>query len=163
MNSKKRLSLDTNVLLDLAGGSEVVHDFRETFQTKGYRLFVVPTVAEELAFLRLEGNEEQRGLAHIVLVNAEQWALTPLSLPTAAEPICEKFACRLIEKCLIPLDEFNDGLILAETSFLEIPGLVTSDHHLTDIEPSELNRAFAAAELPLVTVFHPKRLLRAIY
>jgi len=44
----KRLALDTNVPLDLADDKDFAHDFRETFQDRGYALVVPPTVVTEL-------------------------------------------------------------------------------------------------------------------
>src|SRR2546427_4952646 len=49
---------------------------------------------------------------------------------------------RLQHQGLIPVDEFNDGLILAETSLAEIPLLVTSDKHLLEIDEDRLLLAF---------------------
>ncbi len=37
-DSQKRLSLDTNVLFDLADEKDFAHDFQETYQGKGYSL-----------------------------------------------------------------------------------------------------------------------------
>ena len=76
--------------------------------------------------------------------------------------ITEQFAQLLFLKKMLPDDELNDGLILAETALAHIPVLVTSDRHLLDIEASELKVIFDERDLFPVTVFHPKRLLRAI-
>ncbi len=51
-SSRKRLSLDTNVLFDLADRKDFAHDFREAYQRKGYALVIPPTVVAELYFLR---------------------------------------------------------------------------------------------------------------
>ncbi len=69
---------------------------------------------------------------------------------------------RLQRDRLIPEAEFNDGLILAETSILEIPLLVTSDKHLLDIDADALRLAFHDADLAPVHPAHPKGLLRAL-
>ena len=63
---------------------------------------------------------------------------------------------------LLPQDEWNDGRILAETSLVEIPLLVTSDEHLLDIDADQLLLAFQEANLLPVRAVHPKRLLRAL-
>jgi hypothetical protein len=68
----------------------------------------------------------------------------------------------LVHKRLIPEDEFNDGLILAETSIEQIPLLVTSDKHLLDIDENALLLAFNEADLSPVHPVNPKRLLRAL-
>ena len=45
---KKQLSLDANIVFDLAGDKDFAHDFREIFQSKGYALDLPPTAAHEL-------------------------------------------------------------------------------------------------------------------
>ena len=66
-----------------------------------------------------------------------------------------------MDRRLLPEEEFNDGLILAESSMAEIPLLVTSDKHLLDIDENALLLAFNEADLSAVRPVHPKRLLRA--
>jgi hypothetical protein len=83
-------------------------------------------------------------------------------LKSVGHGITEEFARRLIGHELLPEDEFNDGVILAETSLANIPVLVTSDHHLLDISPEDLQPEFVAAALAPVTIAHPKALLRAL-
>jgi len=68
----------------------------------------------------------------------KQWGILPFDLDSAAEAVCEQFVRGLLHQRLIPEDEFNDGLILAETSLEEIPLLVTSDRHLLDIDDDAL-------------------------
>jgi hypothetical protein len=63
---------------------------------------------------------------------------------------------------LIPDEEWDDGLILAETSLGDIPLLVTSDAHLLDVDEGALLLAFNAADLLSVHPVHPKRLLKAL-
>ena len=41
---------------------------------------------------------------------------------------------------MIPEEEFNDGMILAETSLRQVSLLVTSDKHLLDIDEDELQK-----------------------
>jgi hypothetical protein len=76
--------------------------------------------------------------------------------------IGERFVRGLLRQRLIPEDEFNDGLILAETSLAKIPLLVTSDKHLLDMDEDALLLAFNEADLAPVHPVHPKNLLRAM-
>lgn len=92
----------------------------------------------------------------------KQWGVLPFDLDSAAEAVCERFVRSLIQQRLIPEDEFNDGLILAETSLEQIPLLVTSDRHLLDMDDDALLLAFNEADLSPVHSVHPKRLLRAL-
>jgi hypothetical protein len=82
--------------------------------------------------------------------------------PSVDEAVAEQFAQKLIAKRLVPDDEFNDGLILAEASLAGIALLVTSDKHLLDIDETDLKLAFHDADLEPVSPVHPRRLLRAV-
>jgi uncharacterized protein with PIN domain len=160
---RKQLSLDANLAFDLAGEEDFAHEFREAFQSKGYRLVMAPTAVHELHTIYRYGEtaEDQR-LARTALLNLKQWNIQPFDLDSVAEAIAEQFGRRLVHRRLIPEDEFNDGLILAETSVAGIPLLVTSDKHLLDVDEDALLLAFNEADLFPVRPVHPKRLLRAL-
>ena len=160
---KKQLSLDANVIFDLAEGKAFAHEFREIFQSKGYALVLPPTAAHELHVIFTDGeNEAERQLAWIALTSLMQWGIRPFDLDSTAEAVGEQFVRGLFEQSLIPATEFNDGLILAETSLAGIPLLVTSDNHLLDIDEEALRLAFNEADLLPVHPVHPKNLLRAL-
>jgi len=160
---KKQLSLDANFLFDLAGEEDFAHDLLGAFHRKGYGLALPPTVAHELHMIFTHGaSQAERELARTALTRLKQWGILPFDLDAAAEAVCEQFVRGLFRQRLIPEDEFNDGLILAETSTEQIPLLVTSDRHLLDIDDDALLLAFNEADLSPVHVVHPKRLLRAL-
>jgi hypothetical protein len=160
---KKQLSLDTNFVFDLAGDKDFAHEFREIFQRKGYALVLPPTAANELHFIFTHGGSAvERGLARTALTHLLQWGIRPFDLDSTAEAICGQFVRGLLQQRLLPDDEINDGLILAETSLAKIPLLVTSDKHLLDVDEDALLLAFNEADLAPVRPAHPKRLLRAL-
>ncbi|MSU57702.1 MAG: PIN domain-containing protein [Pedosphaera sp.] len=159
---KRQLSLDTNVLLDLAQPQDFAHEFREEFQRRGYALLLAPTVLFELEYLLTFGNPAEKILAQKAYDQVEAWQLTAFDLPDVRLTIAEEFSRRLQHQGLLPAAEFNDGLILAETSLGNIPLLVTSDKHLLDIDEDALLLAFNEADLPPVRPAHPKRLLKAL-
>jgi hypothetical protein len=122
-----------------------------------------PTATHELYTIFTEvGRGAEREVAGIALAHLTQWSIRPFDLDSAAEAVCRQFVRSLIQQGLIPEDEFNDGLILAETSFEQVPLLVTSDKHLLDIDEDALLLAFNEADLSPVHPVHPKRLLRAL-
>ncbi len=160
---KKRLSLDANFLFDLAEEEDFDHDLLEALQRKGYGLALPPTAAHELHIIFTCGDSEaERELARTALTCLKQWGILPFDLDSAAEAVREQFVRGLLQQRLIPEDEFNDGLILAETSLEGIPLLVTSDRHLLDIDDDALLLAFNDADLSPVRPVHPKGLLRAL-
>src|ERR1700720_4458282 len=136
---KKRLSLDANVVFDLAGGQDFAHEFREIFKSKGYALVLPPTAVHELHVIFTDADgEAERELARKGLSHLKQWGIRPFELDSAGEAVCEQFVRDLLRQRLIPEEEFNDGLILAETSLAEIPLLVTSDKHLLNVDEEAL-------------------------
>jgi hypothetical protein len=160
---KKQLSLDTNLLFDLAENKDFAHEFREIFQSKGYALVLPPTAADELHAIFQHGDTAaERELARTALTHLLQWGIRPFGLGSTAEAIGGQFVRGLIQQRLLPDDEINDGLILAETSLAGIPLLVTSDKHLLDMDENALLLAFNEADLAPVRPVHPKRLLRAL-
>lgn len=159
---KKRLALDTNLLLDLAEGRDFAHDFKGEFQARGYEFLLPPTAAAELNILSLYGGKPQRTLAHKALKELRAWKCLPFSLSDTNLAIAEQFRRRLSELQLIPDEEWDDGLILAESSLGNIPMLVTSDKHLLEIDEDALTLAFNAADLSPVHPVHPRRLLKAL-
>ena len=159
---KKQLALDANLLLDLAEGKDFAHDFKDEFQARGYEFLLPPTAAAELNILSIFGGEPQRTLANQALAKLRAWKCQPFSLSDTRLAIAEQFRRRLSELQLIPDEEWDDGLILAETSLGNIPMLVTSDAHLLDMDEDALRLAFNAADLLPVHPVHPKRLLKAL-
>lgn len=158
----RQLSLDTNLLLDLAKPQDLAHEFREEFQSRGYALMLAPTVLSELEYLLTYGRESSRHLAQTASEEIEAWRLTPFDLSQVNHAIAERFSRDLQQRNLVPADELNDALILAETSLAEVPILVTSDKHLLEIDEDALRLAFQEADLLMVHSVHPKRLLRAL-
>ena len=158
----RQLSLDTNLLLDLAKPQDFAHEFREEFQSRGYALMLAPTVLSELEYLLTYGGESRRRLAQTASEEIEAWRLTPFGLSEVNHTIAGQFSRVLQQQCLIPADEFNDALILAETSLAEVPFLVTSDRHLLNIDEDALRLAFQEVDLWPVHPVHPKRLLKAL-
>ena len=162
-NLRKRLALDTNVLMDLARGSDWAHDFLEAFRRLNYELLVPPTVVAELTWLALGDQKEDAANASRALGQLDRpWRLLPFELPSVQEAVAARFASRLIEQGLLPEDETCDGIILAETSLQNVPLLASSDNHLLGIDSLDLKLAFADADLEPVAVASPRRLLKAL-
>lgn len=149
-------------MLDLAEGKDFAHEFKEEFQARGYEFYLPPTAAAELNILSLYGGQPQKAYASQALHGLRAWKCQPLPLSDAKLAIAEQFRRRLSEMRLIPEEEWNDGLILAETSLGEIPVLVTSDKHLLQIDEDALLLAFNEADLLPVHPAHPKGLLKAL-
>lgn len=108
---KKRLALDTNLLLALAEERDYAHDFRERFQRFAYTLLAGPTVFQELAFAGCYDSELKRSNARKAISKARDWCIVPFELSSVERAICERFVERLFARRLLPSAEFNDALI----------------------------------------------------
>jgi predicted nucleic acid-binding protein len=158
---RKQFVLDTNVLLDLAAGAEFAHDFKDVFQAHGYELLVPPTALFELNNLTREHDAIRKARAGRALESLVQWKCQPFVLSESDTAIAMRFRQTLSDLELIPDDEWNDGLVLAEASIEGVPFVVTSDKHLLNIDEDLLQVAFVRSGLPSVHVVSPRRLLRA--
>ena len=159
---RKQLALDTNLLFHLADRRDFAHAFREAFLEAGYALRFAPTVLGELVAAELAGEARERRLAAAALTNVVKWQIHPFDLTSVEQTIADQFAQRLLRAGLLPAEEINDALILAETTVAEIPLLVTSDRHLLEVNDDELAVLCQRADVSPVQVAHPRRLLRAM-
>jgi predicted nucleic acid-binding protein len=122
-----------------------------------------PTVLAELHEQSVNSTtSRKRDLARIVLANILAWDVIPLHLSAVETAIAERLANRFLELRLLPQDECNDALILAEAALAKAPLLVTSDKHFLDMDEDALALAFSDADLPAAHPVHPKALLRAM-
>lgn len=53
---RKPLSLDANLVFDLARDKDFAHEFIEVFRAKGYSFLLPPTAVYELNVIRAQGN-----------------------------------------------------------------------------------------------------------
>ncbi len=152
-----RFALDTNVLIDLGEGLPFAQRFLAAFRKSG--LLVPPTVVQELVAISMSEKPAAK-FAGIALSNMRRWDILPYDLQAVGHGITEVNARKLMESQLLPDEEFNDGLIVIETSLACIPTLVTSDKHLLMINPAQLTQKLDEFHLAPVSIYHPKDLLR---
>jgi hypothetical protein len=131
------IAVDTNVPLDLAEEKARVLDALEIIRRRLQpgRVLVPPTVFQELVFLAdTADTRAERERARRALKNLAHWKLDPVNLVPVGHGIVERIAAALEEARLIPAEEHNDALILAETSLLECAILLSGDGHLRGLD-----------------------------
>src|SRR2546427_7797960 len=153
--TRKRFALDSNLLIDLAAEEDYAHTFREEFQQRGYSLWLPPTVAHELLHASETKSDPDSTLARSALAQLLDWQIYPIALSSLDVGIAEVFARKVVNSSLLPPEEYNDGLILAESSLAAIAVLVSSDHHLLDMPEDRLLVCFNDSDLPPTRVAHP--------
>ena len=162
VSSQKRLSLDTNVLFDLAEGRDYAVDFRELYQRKNYALFISPTVAAEVFFALDHGDDREKQLASISLSKLSEWDIEVGSLTARQIEIAHVLAAKIRNAGLLPHAEINDSRVLGETAVLGIPLVVSSNHHLLNIDDATLRTLCIDLALPPVFTASPRALVRAL-
>lgn len=130
------IGVDTNVLIDHAEGDEDVIGALEVIKERlpGARLIVTPTVLEELGYLCDHGEPEEAEVAERALSSLFEWGYEPLNIIPAGMGITEQIGLKLRLRGIIPDEEENDALIVAEAALLGCTILLSSDHHLLDAQ-----------------------------
>jgi predicted nucleic acid-binding protein len=160
MAQNKKWALDTNVVFDLARDLDQAKTLREIALEKSYTLHIPPTSIEEIAHKSIRGSTVEQKLAHRALRQLSLWQISPLTFPEGSDVIAERFSAFLRSRGVLPHDEVNDGVILAEASLGNAALLVSSDSHLATIDPDELRLLFEDRGLTPVPVMTPTKLLR---
>ena len=135
------VAADTNVLLDLALEVEAVMDAVATIRQRlpNARLIVPPTAIHELA-LTMQSGETQpvRDAARRALSQLRTWGFEPLNLVPVGHGIVKRIADEIRHQDLVPTDEENDSLIVAEAALLDCRMLLSTDAHLRAIDFEQL-------------------------
>jgi hypothetical protein len=158
----KRFALDVNLVLDRAKGENFAIRLLKALQGQGYSFILPPTAFVELTLIAKTFEHPSKEIAITGLRSLKEWGIATCDLIPVGHGITELFARTLISRGLLPEEEFDDGLILAEASLMEVSGLLTSDTHLTGIDETTLKLVFEERDLPSVSVFHPRRLVQTL-
>ena len=159
---QRKLSLDTNVLFDLAEGRDFAHEFREGYQSKGYALSIPPTVIAELYFFLEHGASDEENLARAAVSNLARWDVQASPLSSVQLRTARQLARKIALARLLPAEETNDALILSETAVAGIPLLVSSDKHLLEVDDNRLRSVCVDSGVGPCFPASPRGLLRAI-
>ena len=157
------IAADTNVLLDLAEDVETVTDAVSTIRERlqDARFVVPPTALHELALAVRDGETERiRKTAFRALSQLRAWGFEPLNLVPVGHGIVERIAEEIRRKDLLPTEERNDSLIVAESALLECRILLSGDAHLRGVDFQRLTlilKNFAVAAPVIAT---PREIVR---
>lgn len=162
-----RLAADTNELLDLADGVEDVLDALAVIEQRlpDAERLAPPSVLDELAYLADSGQMERvrvsAGKAFKQLRSQPRFrpVLEAPFAPERAEELAEMFRVRQ----LLPVEEVQDALILAETILLGCGVLLTSDSHLREVDHEQLTWALSAHNLAPPVIATPREIVRKFF
>ena len=140
-----RLAVDTNVLLDIADEVDDVLDATDVIADSALTSQVRQSARKAIRLLR--DTSRFRFL---------------LELPFAPEKINE-LAGEFRRRQLLPKDEINDSLILAETVLLDCAILLTSDEHFRSIDHEQLTWLLTKYDLAAPVIATPREIVRKFF
>jgi hypothetical protein len=91
------------------------------------------------------------------------WKFEPVDLMPVEHGIAERAAERLRGEGLLPTEEINDSLILAESALLGCAMLLTSDSHLRDLDFQAASLALKAADLDAPVIATPREIVAKFF
>lgn len=164
-NRPQLVAVDTNVLFDLADGLDDVVDAVSVIRERlrNARFLIPPTVQHELANWALRGDEEKRESARKAIRLSRSWHAAPPTLIAVKHGIAERVAQRVRERCLLPNEEVNDSLVLAESALLGCSLLLTSDEHLRGIDFERLTFELRALDVTAPVIATPRDMVRKFF
>jgi predicted nucleic acid-binding protein len=160
------IAADTNVLLDLALEVEAVVDALDTIRQRSptARLVVPPTVLHELVLAMRSGETERiRNAAHRALSELRTWGFEPLNLVPVEHGIVERIAGEIRHRDLIPAEELNDSLIVAEAALLGCRMLLSGDAHLRGVDFQSLTLILKDLHVAAPVIATPREIVRKFF
>lgn len=164
---KSLIAIDTNVLIDLAAKDESVLDCLSTIKKrlKNPPVLILPTVIQELAYIADNGDSmAERDLALMALRSMlHPWEFKPVNVVPVGHGIVEETARKIRHKGLIPDEEVNDSLIIAEAALANVTILISSDHHMKGVEHEKLKRILDDCDVETPIITSPKRVVHDFF
>src|SRR5437016_5015253 len=94
------------------------------------------------------GEDRKQASARKAIRLSQSWRIIPVNLIAVRHGIGERIAERIRARGLIPDEEVNDSLVLAESALLGCSMLLTSDEHLRGIDFERLTLELQAFDVP---------------
>lgn len=159
------IAVDANVLFDLADGLDDVVDAVSVMRERlrDARFLIPPTVQHELANWALRGDAQRRESARKAIRLSQSWRMVPANLIAVRHGIAERIAERVRERGLIPDEEINDSLLLAESALLGCSMLLTSDEHLRGIDFERLTLELQTFDAAAPVIATPREIVRKFF
>ena len=160
------IAVDTNVPLDLAVDKEHVLDALEVIRRrlKPSRILVTPTMFHELVYLASESETgPERDHAARAVHGHSGWNLDLVNLIPVAHGLAERIADKLQQTNLLPAEEYNDGLVLAEVSLLGCAILLTGDAHLRGMEFQRAALELKAFDVEMPVIATPREIVAKFF
>jgi predicted nucleic acid-binding protein len=160
------IAVDTNVLLDLASEMDDVIDavFIIRHRLNKCQMVFPPTAREELAHEAsyADSFDKQERARHALQV-ARSSNIQPADLLETQHDMARRMGRRPRKLGLLPEEEVNDALILAEAALLNCAILLTTDAHLRGIDFMRLALEFKACSVAAPIIATPREVVHKFF
>lgn len=167
MQKHTLVAIDTNFPLMLAEDSDIAWEALSVVRERirPAEILIPPTVVFEL-------NYHARKSPDLKLKKSAQYALNNLvscwtfhfaSLNSAQEVMVAEAAGRIFSTGLMPTEERNDAIIVAESAVLNSILLVSNDSHLLGVDHRRLGLLFREMDLPVPLIVSPREIVQKFY
>jgi predicted nucleic acid-binding protein len=164
-NRLQLVAVDANVLFDLADDLDDVVDavFVIRERLRDARFLIPPTVQYELANWAFRGDGQKQEAARKAIQLGQSWRVVPVNLIAVRHGIAERIGERIRDQGLIPVEEVNDSLVLAESALLGCSILLTSDEHLRGIDFEQLTLELQTFDVTAPVIATPREIVRKFF
>ena len=137
---------------------------RFTSDLRDARFVVPPTALHELA-LAVGGGETERirKTALRALLQLRAWGFQALNLVPVGHGIVERIAEEIRREDLLPTEEKNDSLIIAESALLECRILLSGDAHLRGVDFQQLTLLLKDFDVAAPVIATPREIVRKFF
>lgn len=161
------LAVDTNVLLDLAAKDGTVLDCFTTLRRKFPKapIIVPPTVIGELADIATNSTNLEVGILAMKALQSirNPWGFEPINCVPVGHGIVAETARKIRAGGLLPDEEINDSLIIAEAALANVTILLSSDEHLKGIDQSALKGILDECDLAGTIIVSPWKIVNKFF
>jgi hypothetical protein len=91
------------------------------------------------------------------------WGLELVNLVPVSHGIVERIAGKLQEAGLLPAEEYNDGLILAEAALLNCAVLLSGDAHLRGLDFQRASLELKAFDVEMPVIATPREIVAKFF
>jgi len=116
-----------------------------------------------LANWALQGAGQKQESARKAIQLGKSWRIVPASLFAVGHGIAERIAERIRDQGLLPGEEVNDSLVVAESALLGCSMLLTSDEHLRGIDFERLTLELQAFDVTAPVIATPREIVRKFF
>jgi len=159
--SKRFAALDTSFLLYLAAGDEDCQTVVDWLVSHNIYPLITGTVLQELADIEINDPDPfNKSNAAEALTSISTWGFLSIPLEPTQNGIARIIATRIVEKDLLPDENEDDGLVVAEAAIQECKLLITYRKVLLDADYDSLRLLLLENDVSDLAIIEPELIVK---